>query len=199
MWRPRAKADNASDTNGPLPWDLVLGDRFLGTGPTVDMGSHEYLNTNGILGDPEPPTAAPPAPAPSGTACIAFTYDALGRRIEKIVDSGEAQVEVTRYYYDGQTLDTTLLPGADGSHRDPAALLRAASQGFMSGCSCGCRTARSTTTCRGVSPAKVDERESAADQGGRKSEQGCERKGDELARREHRTTRSTGGPTAWPL
>ena len=38
-------------------------------------------------------------------------------------------MEVTRYYYDGQTLDTTLLPGADGSHRDPAALLRAASQG----------------------------------------------------------------------
>ncbi|MBN1514425.1 MAG: RHS repeat-associated core domain-containing protein [Phycisphaerae bacterium] len=35
---------------------------------------------------------------------MAFTYDALGRRIEKIVDSGGAQVEVTRYYYDGQNV-----------------------------------------------------------------------------------------------
>jgi chromosome segregation ATPase len=40
------------DTSEPLPLDLARGDRFLGTGPTVDMGAYEYLNTNG-LGDPE--------------------------------------------------------------------------------------------------------------------------------------------------
>ena len=141
------------DTSERLPWDLGRGDRFFGTGTTVDMGAHEYLNTGDDLGDPEPPPAGSAAPEPYGTAHIAFTYDALGRRIEKIVDSGGAQVEITRYYYGGQTLDTTLLPGADGSHRDPAALLRAASQGFTSGCPCGCRTARSTTTCRGNSTA----------------------------------------------
>jgi len=54
--------------------------------------------------DPEPPPPGAPAPEPSGTAYIAFTYDALGRRIEKIADSGGAQVEVTRYYYDGQNV-----------------------------------------------------------------------------------------------
>ena len=67
-------------------------------------GSYEYLNTNGILGAPEPPAAGSPAPEPSGTAYIAFTYDALGRRIERTVDSGGASVEVTRYYYDGQNV-----------------------------------------------------------------------------------------------
>jgi len=95
--------DRDGDADEPLPLDLARGDRFLGTGPTVDMGAYEYLNTNG-LGDPEPPAAGAPGPEPSGTAYIAFTYDALGRRIEKIVDSGGAQVEVTRYYYDGQNV-----------------------------------------------------------------------------------------------
>jgi len=104
--------DRDGDTSEPLPLDLGRGTRFLddsgttdcpyggscGTAPIVDMGSYEYLNTNG-LGDPEPPEAGSPAPEPSGTAYIASAYDALGRRIEKIVDSGGAQVEVTRYYY----------------------------------------------------------------------------------------------------
>jgi hypothetical protein len=69
------------DTSEPLPWDLGRGDRFLGTGPTVDMGAYEYLNTNG-LGDPELPVAGEPAPEPSGTACIAFTY--VGRHPPRV-------------------------------------------------------------------------------------------------------------------
>ena len=87
------------ETAEPLPLDLGRGDRFLGTGPTVDMGAYEYLNPDDGLGDPEPPAAGAPAPEPSGTPYVAFTYDALGRRIERIVDSGGANVEVTRYYY----------------------------------------------------------------------------------------------------
>ena len=96
--------DRDGDTSEPLPLDLARGDRFLGTGPTVDMGAYEYLNTGDDLGDPTPPAAGAPAPEPSGTAYIAFTYDALGRRVERIVDSGGAQVEVTRYYYDGENV-----------------------------------------------------------------------------------------------
>jgi len=72
--------------------------------PTVDMGAYEYLNPGDDLGAPEPPPAGSAAPAPSGTAYIAFTYDALGRRIERTVDSGGASVEVTRYYYDAQNV-----------------------------------------------------------------------------------------------
>ncbi len=110
--------DRDGDTSEPLPLDLGWGARFLddsgttdcpyggscGTAPIVDMGSYEYLNTNGLLGAPEPPAAGSPAPEASGTAYIAFAYDALGRRIEKIVDSGGAQVEVTRYYYQDQNV-----------------------------------------------------------------------------------------------
>jgi hypothetical protein len=33
--------DRNGDTSEPLPWDLARGDRFLGTGPTVDMGAYE--------------------------------------------------------------------------------------------------------------------------------------------------------------
>ncbi|MBN1512737.1 MAG: hypothetical protein JXB13_12045, partial [Phycisphaerae bacterium] len=96
--------DRDGDADEPLPLDLARGNRFLGTGHTVDMGAYEYLNPGDDLGDPEPPPAGAPAPAPSGTAYIAFAYDALGRRIERTVDSGGASVEVTRYYYDGQNV-----------------------------------------------------------------------------------------------
>jgi len=111
--------DRNGDTTKSLPLDLGRGLRLVDDPaiqdgrygapvdmylPTVDMGAYEYLNTGDDLGDPEPPPAGAPAPEPSGTAYIAFTYDALGRRIERTVDSGGANVEVTRYYYEGQNV-----------------------------------------------------------------------------------------------
>ena len=56
------------DTSERLPWDLGRGDRFFGTGTTVDMGAHEYLNTGDDLGDLEPTATGAPAPEPFGTA-----------------------------------------------------------------------------------------------------------------------------------
>jgi RHS repeat-associated protein len=79
----------------PLGRDSHLGPTLAGI-PSRSPGDD--------LGDPEPPPAGSSAREPSGTPHTAFTYDALGRRIEKIVDSGGAQVEVTRYYYQDQNV-----------------------------------------------------------------------------------------------